>query len=143
MDITQGIYDKLAGDSVLTGLLATYGSDSPPAPAIFTSFPVPPDAVRPFIFTEGEVAAGGFDELAGDLGLDVIRDVAAYANNTGSALAIEAIAQRIRTVLHRQPLTIPNGSHVMTICVSGPVVAPTDDTLVGRLLSFRIVAMET
>jgi len=143
MNITQAIYDKLAGDSILTGLLATYGSDSPPAPAIFTMFPVPPDAARPYIFTEGEDAVGNFDELAGDLGLDVIRSVAAYADNTGSALPIEAIARRIRTVLHRQSLVIPNGSHVQTICVSGPVVAPTDDTLVGRLLSFRIVAMET
>lgn len=150
MDLTQAIYDALSGDATLVALLATYGSDSPPAPAIFTSWPVPANATRPYIVSAGETGVSNFDELAptgGEsppthLGLDALRDVHCYADNDGSASTIEAIARRIRKVLHRTALTVPNGSHIMTQCVSGPVLAPTDDSLVGRMLTFRIVAME-
>jgi hypothetical protein len=143
MDITQAIYNKLTADAALVGLIANYPSGSPGNPAIFTSWPVPPDAGRPYVFTRGEVTARHFDELASNLGLDVQRDVSVIADNTGSDANVEAIARRVRAVLHRQPLTIPNGSHVMTQCTNGPVPAETDDTLTGRQLTFRIVAMET
>lgn len=142
MDITQAIYDKLIGDSTLVALLATYGSGSPTEPAVFTGWPVPPDAARPYVFTRGSVAVTHFDNIADDFGQDITRDVTAIADNTGSDAAIETIAERIRTVLHRQSLTVPSGVHVMTQCIQGPVVAETDDSLTGRRLTFRIVAME-
>ena len=147
MNITKAIYDKLSADATLSALIATYGGGSP---AIFTSWPVPADANTPYVISAGEIDVNSFDELApnsGDspplhFGLDVQRDIFCYANNTGSSLAIEVIARRIRSLLHRQSLTIPDGSHVMTQCVAGPVHAPTDNSLVGRMSTFRIVAME-
>jgi len=143
MDLTQGIYDKLTGDATLLGLIATYdAAGSPSAPAIFTAWPVPPDATRPYVYTRGQVADGHFDEINTNLGRDVIRDVTVIADNTGSDDAVETIAERIRTLMHRQAMTIPDGSHIMTICIGGPAPAETDDSLTGRHLSFRIVAME-
>ena len=142
MDITQAIYDKLVGDPTLVSLLASYGGGSPTEPAIFTGWPVPPDADRPYFFTRGNVAVASFDELASLLGQAITRDVTAIANNTGSDAAIETIAERIRAVLHRTSLTLPVGTHIMTQCIGGPAVAETDDSLTGRRLTFRIVAME-
>ena len=46
-DITQSVYDRLAGDGTLTALLTTYNSN----PAIFTADPVPEDADFPMIVT--------------------------------------------------------------------------------------------
>ena len=57
MDITQAIYDKLTGDATLVGLIANYPSGSPGNPAVFTGWPVPPDAARPYVFSRGEVDA--------------------------------------------------------------------------------------
>ncbi len=142
MDITQAIFDKLVGDSELVALLGTFGSGSPTEPCIFTGWPVPPDAPRPYVYTRGAVSISSFDLLADDFGQDITRDVTAIADNTGSDAAIETIAERIRTLLHRQPLTVPSGVHVMTQCIQGPVVAETDDSLTGRRLTFRIVVME-
>lgn len=142
MDITQAIYDKLSADATLVALLATYPSGSPQLPAIFTAWPVPPEAERPYVYSRGSVADVHFDEIADNFGRDVTRDVTCIADNTGSDDTIETIADRIRTILHRQSLTIPDGTHVMTVCIGGPVVAETDDSLTGRRLTFRIVAME-
>ena len=142
MDITTGLYNKLKDDGTLVALLASYPSGSPDGGAIFTAWPVPPDAERPYVYTRGDVAVTHFDEIHTNLGLDVIRDIFVVDDNTGSELAVEAIARRIRTLLHRQPLTIPDGSHIMTQCI-GQTVAETDDSLTGRVLTFRIVAMES
>jgi hypothetical protein len=142
MDVTQAVYDKLSQDATLVALLATYPTGSPQNPAIFTAWPVPPDASRPYVYSRGSVADVHFDEINTNLGRDIIRDVTCIADNTGSDSAIEAIAERIRTVLHRQPLTVPGGTHVMSQCIGGPSVAETDDSLTGRQLSIRIVTME-
>lgn len=143
MDITQGFYDKLVGDATLLGLIASYApAGSPTAPAIFTAWPVPPDAARPYVFTRGQVSDVHFDEINTNFGRDVLRDVTVIADNTGSSSDVETIAERIRTLMHRQSMTIPDGDHIMTICIGGPVPAETDDSLTGRRLTFRIVVME-
>ncbi len=142
MDLTQAIYNKLSTDATLVALLANYPSGSPQSPAVFTGWPVPPDAERPYIFTRGNTSDTPWDELADNLGRQVIRDVTVIADNTGTDDDIEIIAERIRALLHRQSLTLPVGTHVMTQCIDGPTVAETDDSLTGRRLTFRITAME-
>lgn len=144
MNLASALHAKLAADATLSSLLASYPSGSPATPAIFTSYPIPPDATRPFIVTTGDVSAINWDEYgSGSLGTDAQRDVACYADNTGSTADIDTIAARIVAVLHRQSLTIPGHNHVMTLRVNGPITAPTDETLVGRVVTFRIVAQET
>ena len=143
MNITGAIHDKLAADATLDALISTYDGGSPPDPAIFTGWPVPEDATRPYVFTRGYVSAISWDELSGAPGLSVLRDVTVIADNTGSDSDIETIATRVRELLHRQKSTISDGVHVMTQCVDGPVVAETDDSLTGRRLTFRITATET
>lgn len=144
MDFTQAIYDKIVGDATIASLVARYPSGSPSNLAVFTGWPVPSDATRPYIFSRGEVAQAPFDDLGSANGRDVLRDVFVIDDNGGSENAVETLAEAVRATLHRQKLTFPGAvGNVMTICVAGPFVAETDNSLTGRGLTFRIVAKET
>lgn len=136
MDITEAVYDRLMGYANLTALLASYNG----SPAIFTNDTAPHDAARPYVIAPGNISEIPFDALNAT-GQRVTRDVRAYAENTGSALAIEAIARQVRQALHRAPLSATGGQVVRTLVIGGGV-APTDDTLVGRFITVEIVTRE-
>lgn len=133
--LTAAIYDKLAGDTTLVDLLSTYKG----SPAIFTTDPAPGDAELPYIVTAGEVSQAPFDTKT-TRGRDLIRDVRCYAAADGSAVVIEAIAERVRALLHRQPLNI-NGFKWILSNVSGPIVADERDVY-GRVISVSLIATE-
>ena len=134
--LTEAIYDVLAGDPVLTGLLAVYNGE----PAIFTTDPAPGDAVLPYIVTAGEVAQAPFDTKT-TRGRTVVRDVRCYTDATGSAAAVEAIAERVRALLHRQTLAITDFDWVMAFC-SGPMAADAQDAY-GRIVTVTVTIEET
>src|SRR5690554_2808553 len=135
MNLTAVLYDKLASDPTLSGLLATYKG----LPAIFTVDPVPKDAVLPYIVTAGEVAYTPWDTKT-TRGRSVIRDIRCYAEANGSAVVVEAIAEQVRALLHRQPLQI-NGYHWLISDVIGPIVADEQDAY-GRILTLNLTVQE-
>lgn len=134
--LTPGIYDKLAGDATLIGLLAEYKG----SPAIFTTDPAPGDADKPYIVTVGEVSQAPFDTKT-TRGREAIRDVRCYAEANGSAVVIEAIVERVRALLHRQPIVI-DGFTWLVSNVTGPIVADERDVY-GRIVSLRLRAQES
>ena len=134
--LTAALYALLAGDATLTALLSTYGS----APAIFTTDPAPGDAELPYIVTAGAVSQSPFDTKT-TRGRDVVRDVRCYASASGSAIVVEAIAERVRALLHRQELAIDGFSWVWASC-SGPIGADEPDAY-GRIVSVRLTVEET
>lgn len=135
MNVTAAIYARLAADTTLISRIATYGV----APAIFTSRPVPSNATLPYVVAAADMAATPFDTLD-KRGRDIRRDVFCFARNTGSAAAIEAIADALYNALDNAPLTV-SGAHVVRCnVVAGPAEAPTDDSLTGRVITIRIVA---
>jgi hypothetical protein len=133
--LTAALYDRLAGDPILTGMLATYKG----LPAIFTTDPAPSEAVLPYIVTAGEVSQAPWDTKT-TRGRDLIRDVRCYAEASGSAVTIEAIAERVRALLHRQALTI-SGYRWIISDVTGPIVADEQDYY-GRIISLSLKAQE-
>lgn len=133
--ISAAIYDKLAGDVTLVDLLATYQGN----PAIFTTDPAPGDAVKPYIVTAGEVSQAPFDTKT-TRGRELSRDVRCYAPADGSAVVIEAMAERVRALLHRQPLEIA-GFNWLISNASGPIGADEEDAY-GRIISLSLVAQE-
>lgn len=135
MNLTAALYDKLASDPTLSGLLATYKG----LPAVFTVDPVPKDAVLPYIVTAGEVAHTPWDTKT-TRGRSVIRDVRCYAEANGSAVVVEAIAERVRALLHRQPLQI-GGCHWLISDVTGPIVADEQGAY-GRILTLNLTVQE-
>lgn len=133
--LTQAIYNKLAGDATLTGMLATYKGE----PAIFTIQPAPGDASLPYIVTAGDVAASPFDTKT-TRGRTIVRDVRCYSAATGSATTVEAIAERVRALLHRQTLEIDGFVWVWSEC-SGPIAADEQDAY-GRIVTVRMTVEE-
>jgi len=134
--LSEALYDLLAGDATLTALLSTYGS----APAVFTTDPAPGDAELPYIVTAGEVSQAPFDTKT-TLGRTIVRDVRCYASASGSAVTVEAIAERVRALLHRQELAIDGFAWIWAAC-SGPIGADEPDAY-GRIVSVRLTVEET
>ena len=133
--LTRAIYDRLAGDATLTGLLASYKG----LPAIFTVDPAPGDAALPYIVSAGEVSQAPNDTKT-TRGRSIMRDVRCYAEADGSAVVVEAIAERVRELLHRQPLEI-DGYRWILSDVTGPVAADEQDAY-ARIITLSLIAQE-
>ena len=136
MNLTAAVYDRLSGDATLAGLLAAYGG----GPAVFTVDPAPGNASLPYIVSAGEVAQSPF-EAKNAAGREVIRDVRCYAAATGSAVTVEAIAERVRALFHRYELLVDE-FETLVAEASGPVSADEDDAY-GRIVTIRWILMET
>lgn len=129
--LTQALYNELADDETLTDLLATYNDK----PAIFTTEPVPGDASKPYIISAGAVAQEPNDTKTGQ-GRIVTRDIRCYAEADGSAETVEDIAERVRTLLHRQALDVSGYTCIITEA-SGPMAADEEDAY-GRIVTIRV-----
>ena len=136
MDLTPAVYSRLAGDAELAALLATYKG----APAVFTSDPAPEDAALPYIVTAGQVGDTAFDTKT-TRGRDVRRDVRCYAAATGSAVTVEAIAERVRVLFHRHKLAV-SGMETWIAEASGPIEADGDEAY-GRIVTVRLAMIES
>lgn len=137
--LTQAIYDVLAGDATLGALLGVYRD----LPAIFTTDPAPDDEELKdlaYIVTAGQVVDTPEDTKTSE-SRDLWRDVRCYAPDTGRAVTVEAIAERVRTLLHRQPLTIEGFTWVWSMC-AGPIVADEEHTY-GRVVTVQVRADKT
>jgi hypothetical protein len=75
------------------------------------------------------------------LGRDVRRDVRCYAAISGSVAAIESIAERVRTLLHRHALVVDGYVTWVAQC-SGPILAD-EEAAYGRVVTVRLVMMES
>jgi hypothetical protein len=133
--LTAAIYDRLSADATLTAMLATYNGE----PAIFTTDPAPGNAEMPLIVSAGEVAQPAWDTKT-SRGRQPMRDIRCYAPVSGSAVAVEAIAERVRTLLHRYELVI-SGYHCVVADVTGPTQADEQDAY-GRIVSVRFMVEE-
>lgn len=131
-EVTQAFYDKMTGDAALIALLASYHGD----PAVFTTDPAPGDAVKPYIVTAGAVARAPFDTKT-TLGLDIRRDIRCYADADGSAYTVDAIAERVWQLFHRQALSVTGFGVWLTEC-SGPLAADEREAY-GRIVTVRLV----
>ena len=134
MNLSAAIYDRLAGDSTLTAMLATYEGH----PALFTAQP-PGDAPLPYIVSAGHVTDMPFDTKT-TRGREVLRDVRCYAAADGSAVTVEAIAERVRQLLHRGPLSIGGFEWILS-SVTGPIAADETDAY-GRIITVSLKAQE-
>lgn len=136
MNLTEAIHARLTGDVTLTGLLSTYQG----MPSVFTTDPAPEDASLPFIVSAGQVSDVAFDTKT-SRGREMRRDVRCYASASGSAVTIEAIAERVRSLLHRYQLAV-SGMETWIAEVTGPIAADEDDAY-GRILTVRLLLVET
>jgi len=133
--LTAAIYNVLASDAALAALLSDYGGQ----PAVFTTDPVPGDAPLPYVMTAGEAVQAPWDTKT-TRGRDLWRDIHCYTAASGSAVNVEAIAERVRALLHRQAMAIDGFTWVLCEC-SGPIVADEQDVN-GRVLTAKFIIQE-
>ena len=133
--ITNELHELLAGDTILTGLLSTYEGE----PAIFTVDPAPNDATLPYIVAAGSPVSTPYDTKT-TLGREIWRDIRCYTEANGTAITVEAIAERVRELLHRQELTSADYETIWSVC-DGPVVAD-DSEAYGRIITLKITIQE-
>lgn len=133
--IAKAVHLRLSEDATLAAMLGSYGEK----PAIFTTDPAPGDAVLPYVVAATVPVQTPFD-TKNSRGRTMWLDVRCYAAANGSAAAINAIAERTRALLHRQPLLIDDHIWLWSEC-SGPVSADESDAY-GRILTLRVTAEE-
>ena len=133
--IEKAVFDKLEGDATLTAMLATYEGDA----AIFTIDPAPGDAVLPYIVAASVPVQTPFDSKL-TRGRTAWIDVRCYSGATGSAQNVDAIAERVRALLHREPLLIDDHIWLWSEC-TGPVSANEADAY-GRIVTLKVTFEE-
>lgn len=135
MNLTAAVFERLAEDAELTAMLATYRGE----PAIFTIDPAPGDATLPYVVSAGETAQrdGGAKNRRGR---EVFRDIRCYAPASGSAVDVEALAERVRALFDRYALAV-EGFETWVAAASGPIVADEVDAY-GRVVSVRFLLVE-
>lgn len=134
--ISSAIYHRLAGDATLSGMLATYAG----AAAVFTVDPVPDDARMPYVVIPPALATAPRDTKT-TRGREVIHAIRCYTPATGSTKAVDAIAERVRALLHRQPLTVA-GFGVYIADATGPSTGPEEKDAYGRIVTIRLTMQE-
>ena len=141
MNAGPAIRARLAADATLIAMLGTYGG----LPCVF--YPsVPPDAPRPYVVIDPALAAPvEGQDLSGQEWRAPQHDVSAFVDFTGSAVTIDAIAARVYDLLHANgrsagqsaALTTSGFNGLLTSVSDGPSIAPTDDSLQGRVVTVR------
>lgn len=131
VESASAIYAALSADSDVASMLAEYGG----APAVFTTRLVPENATRPYLHVQ-EVSQTPFDTKDAH-GQDELWQIGAYADETGSEVEIRALADAVDAALHRATLDIGDGT--ILCLVTGKLLAPTGENVVGRIIQLRLV----
>ena len=134
MDLALSLVNRLNSDTAVTSKISSYNG----SPSVFASWPVPPDASRPFIVIQ-LVSYNAWDDAVVH-GRDTLYDVGCYCNSA-SGSDIHDLVESVRARIHKQQLSLDTGRFVKVVCTD-VAPAPTDSSLIGMVLTFRILSME-
>jgi len=135
--LTQGIFNYLVSDAGLAARLATYSFDGVLRPAVFTDLPVPEDAAFPFVIVSGNITGTALDTM-NTMGAEITRDIGVYDKASAGQAILDDLADYVRSLLHFRPFSVP--LYRLISCGAGyPVIAPTDQTVNGRLITVRFL----
>ena len=132
-EVKDGLYDRLIALGVASSI-STYRTQ----PAIFTRNPVPEDAQFIYIVVRDSVSdEPGLGETKTTTGRVVLHDIGVFGDEDGDPEAVENLAAQIRDGIHRNPVTVSGYGNLIAAC-SGPIVAPTEDQVYGRIVQVRL-----
>ena len=134
--LTQALHAKLAGDPDVIAWAAAYGG----GPAVFTGDAVPANAVLPFVHVHPASSDTDRSTLR-RRGREIIQDISLHQEFGGNASAISRTAEKVRDLLHYQPLTVP-GWEVVFMIASGPIGMSEEAGYLGRSVSIRTMLQE-
>jgi hypothetical protein len=129
--VQDGIYQRLASVTEITSQISTYLGN----PAIFTRSRIPGDAVTRYIVIDDAIGDEPYDTKT-TTGREVLHDIFVYDFESGDPSICQNVAELVRDVLHRQHITV-SGYGPLIAVVNGPIVSPTDDEVIGRVVTAR------
>lgn len=135
MGLATAAWSRMAGDPVLSADLSSYHDE--PAVIVTDDGSLPEDVSTPFVAVLGVIVDEPNDCKSGE-GRDQSLMIRVFDEADGSTLQVEAIAERVRSLFHRQPLGLASGAYLVEC--SGPFVTPTDSSLYGRQIEVRVVS---
>jgi hypothetical protein len=150
MNTTAMLYGALAGDRALVAMLANYRAPGSAlsAAAIFDeeapdSFVFGAENARPCAVISPPTVDAPWATMT-ERGRAVTQAIRLYAWRSGSNVALDTAARRVRDLLHqRQHALTITGGRVIAASVTGPAQAPTSDRAVtGRLLTVSLELQE-
>jgi hypothetical protein len=125
--LRQGIYDTLVADGTLTSLIAAYRGDY----AITDGYELPADMESPAILYEV------ISDLNADTKTGNIRVITVdFTIFTGTSDDPVTVAERVRSLFHRQSITVSGWTNIITNVV-GPVQGAHDDSIKTANLSIE------
>jgi hypothetical protein len=131
-EVDDALFDKLAGDGTLAGLVGMYRGQV----KVFTQSQIPEGVTGRYVVIGPSPSTVPHDTKT-SVGVNHIRQIECFAPADGNPSNVDAIAGRVWGILHRQPLNVEGWKNNI-IEASGPMVAPTDKTLYGRLVMVRL-----
>lgn len=143
--LSLAVYRRLRGDDVLDGLLARSVIEAQEA-AVYTTDIVPPSAKMPYVHAPGESVTDVPDDRSSTARFrDIARDIGIFderpEHGGGSVAAVNAIADRVRALFHRQPLWIepgePGYGRVLDVWCWGPI-GNNGPRAFGRVVTLRV-----
>jgi len=135
-ETTQAIFDVMNADTLLVSLISQFDGE----PAIFTMKEVPPDAVRPYIWSYADITNTPFESK--DLrGRDVTRDIWIVDDDKGDEDLVAEIANRVQLIFHRVVMSIGIGN--MRTIASGPRVGESGDDITARIVTVSFVFQQS
>lgn len=137
--VKAAIIAALKADAVLRALTAPHVSGSGSA-GVYGAIPVPPTATLPYVAVPGTISDVPVDTFDAEY-RSLIIDIHVYADRPdvggGSTEVADAITERVRAILHRNPIPVP-GANPLVFAVEG--IRPSDDIeAFGRILSLRLL----
>lgn len=138
--LTAWMYERMVEDADLDAMLARSAIE-PDKAAVYSAPLVPPGARLPYVVILGPIADEPDDTLDGAQYRTPEMDVHAYDARPdaggGSVARVNDIAERVRTLFHRQHIAaeIP-GARPLVLRCSGPIVNDGDNAF-GRVVTVR------
>jgi hypothetical protein len=133
-ELSDAMYARIQTDSTLVGMAGAWASGR----SILTRRPVPDSAARPVILLADQPSDVPSRPGTLGLGLDgrlVARTVAVYGSEQSQYPDVVEMAERLRTLFHRRPLTgMQNWTNVIAL-VHGPFDAPATPGDVARAIT--------
>ena len=131
-DLRRACARRMHDDPGLVALLGRYGGQA----AIVSEDEVPVDIPRPFIVVDPPTVNEPND-TKNSRGRDRSLTIRCFKNSKDTEHDIDDIAERVRDLFHRVPVSAA-GEQGWMASASGPVLAPTDSSLVGRLVAVTL-----
>lgn len=132
--LLTAIHTLLSTDGTLIAKLSKFRG----IPAVFTGADVPAAAITPYVWIT--VVADEPSDTKNSVGRELLIDVQVWFPDTASVKDLNVAAERIRTLLHRAPLTITGYTNIIASCSLTPL-AP-DNGEIGRNIELRSILTE-